>query len=48
MECIPFGGYTLLKVLDGEGNPVQPAYDEFIQYMGDVPIWTWAGTPNNA
>ena len=46
--CIPFRGYMPLKVLDGEGNPVQPAYDEFIQYMGDVPIWTWAGTRNSA
>lgn len=39
----PFGSYNLVKVLDGEGQPVQPYYDQFINYMGDVGIWTWGG-----
>jgi len=33
-------------VLDCEGRPVQPHYDEFIAYMGDAGIWTWAGDGN--
>jgi len=37
------GSYDLVKVLDGEGAPVQPYYDEFLEYMGDVPLMVWSG-----
>jgi len=43
VECIPFGGYHLVKVMDGDGRKVQPYYDDFISYMGDVGIFVWAG-----
>lgn len=42
-RCIDFGAYTLVKVIDGNGAPVQPNYDEFIDYMGDVPLIVWTG-----
>lgn len=43
VNCVPFGGYHLVKILDGDGQPVQPYYDQFIAYMGDVGLFTWAG-----
>ncbi|EOD27069.1 hypothetical protein EMIHUDRAFT_450135 [Emiliania huxleyi CCMP1516] len=42
VTCVPFGGYTLLKVIDGEGRPTRHHAD-FVEYIGDVPVWTWAG-----
>ena len=33
----------LTKVLDASGAPVQPHFDEFVSYMGDVPIFLWTG-----
>lgn len=42
------GSYDLLKVIDGDGRPVQPYHDEFIQYMGDVPLLTWTGWASRA
>mmetsp|Transcript_97957 Transcript_97957/g.315212 ORF Transcript_97957/g.315212 Transcript_97957/m.315212 type:complete len:108 (-) Transcript_97957:310-633(-) len=38
-----FGSYNLTKILDEHGEPVQPHYDEFIEYMGNVPLLVWAG-----
>mmetsp|Transcript_72234 Transcript_72234/g.200253 ORF Transcript_72234/g.200253 Transcript_72234/m.200253 type:complete len:449 (-) Transcript_72234:72-1418(-) len=40
---IEAGSYDLVKVIDADGNFVQPWYDEFIKYMGDVPLMTWSG-----
>jgi len=42
-SCFDFGGYDLVKVIDGKGEPLQPAYDEFIKYMGDVDLFAWSG-----
>lgn len=41
--CIEFGSYTLLKIIDGNGAPLQPYYDEFIAYMGDVQLIVQTG-----
>mmetsp|Transcript_13647 Transcript_13647/g.36609 ORF Transcript_13647/g.36609 Transcript_13647/m.36609 type:complete len:250 (-) Transcript_13647:471-1220(-) len=38
-----FGSYDLTKIVDEHGEPVQPHYDEFIEYMGEVPLFVWAG-----
>mmetsp|Transcript_43503 Transcript_43503/g.110170 ORF Transcript_43503/g.110170 Transcript_43503/m.110170 type:complete len:410 (-) Transcript_43503:498-1727(-) len=38
-----FGSYDLIKIVDEHGEPVQPHYDEFIEYMGEVPLMVWAG-----
>merc|ERR1712019_128719 len=45
---IEFGSYDLVKILDHEGKPVQPYYDEFIQYIGDVPLMVWSGWEDGA
>mmetsp|Transcript_50785 Transcript_50785/g.146525 ORF Transcript_50785/g.146525 Transcript_50785/m.146525 type:complete len:436 (-) Transcript_50785:55-1362(-) len=37
------GSYDFVKIIDADGNFVQPWYDEFIEYMGDVPLMTWTG-----
>jgi len=42
-QCLDFGGYNLVKIIDGNGATVQPNYDEFIDYMGDVPLILWTG-----
>jgi len=41
--AIEFGTYDLIKILDADGQPIQPQYDEFIEYMGNVPLFVWAG-----
>lgn len=38
-----FGTYTLKKVLDQDGKPVEPYYSEFLKYMGELPAFVWAG-----
>mmetsp|Transcript_9705 Transcript_9705/g.25821 ORF Transcript_9705/g.25821 Transcript_9705/m.25821 type:complete len:250 (+) Transcript_9705:2-751(+) len=38
-----FGSYDLTKIVDEHGEPMQPHYDEFIKYMGEVPLMVWAG-----
>eukprot|EP00445_Apocalathium_hangoei_P002947 CAMPEP_0203858088 /NCGR_PEP_ID=MMETSP0359-20131031/11087_1 /ASSEMBLY_ACC=CAM_ASM_000338 /TAXON_ID=268821 /ORGANISM="Scrippsiella Hangoei, Strain SHTV-5" /LENGTH=349 /DNA_ID=CAMNT_0050774841 /DNA_START=3 /DNA_END=1052 /DNA_ORIENTATION=- len=38
-----FGSYDLVKIVGEHGEPVQPHYDEFIEYMGEVPLIVWAG-----
>lgn len=40
---VEFGSYDLVKVVDGDGKPVQPHYNDFIDYMGDVPLFVWTG-----
>jgi len=37
------GTYDLVKVIDADGNKVQPWHDEFVKDMGDVPLMTWTG-----
>lgn len=43
--CTPleFGSYTLTKVMKGNGEPNEPYYSEFLEYMGDVPLFAWSG-----
>lgn len=38
-----FGSYHLVKILDGQGAPLEPGYQDFITYMGDVPLFVWSG-----
>lgn len=40
---IEFGSYTLTKVMKGNGEPNEPYYSEFVEYMGDVRLFTWSG-----
>merc|ERR1712187_118775 len=42
-DCIEFGSYNLRRILDADGNPVDGNWDEFLEYMGDVPLLTWSG-----
>jgi len=37
------GSYDLLKVLDANGQPNEPYYTEFVNYMGSVPLMVWSG-----
>eukprot|EP00928_Gymnodinium_smaydae_P017953 TRINITY_DN16842_c0_g1_i2.p1 TRINITY_DN16842_c0_g1~~TRINITY_DN16842_c0_g1_i2.p1 ORF type:complete len:341 (+),score=51.16 TRINITY_DN16842_c0_g1_i2:55-1077(+) len=46
--CFEFGSYTLVKIIDGNGFPVQPHYDSFIKYMGNIPLILWTGRRNNS
>lgn len=41
--CLEFGSYTLTKVIDAAGAPLEPNHSEFVDYMGDVPIFCWTG-----
>ena len=40
---IEFGSYSLTKVIDAAGAPLEPHHSEFVTYMGDVPIFMWTG-----
>eukprot|EP00445_Apocalathium_hangoei_P029869 CAMPEP_0203915896 /NCGR_PEP_ID=MMETSP0359-20131031/56624_1 /ASSEMBLY_ACC=CAM_ASM_000338 /TAXON_ID=268821 /ORGANISM="Scrippsiella Hangoei, Strain SHTV-5" /LENGTH=379 /DNA_ID=CAMNT_0050842481 /DNA_START=38 /DNA_END=1177 /DNA_ORIENTATION=- len=42
-ECFAFGDYDLVKIIDADGEPLQPAYDDFIAYMGEVDLFVWSG-----
>jgi len=37
------GSYDLTKVIDADGQPFEPHYSEFLEYMGDVPIMMTTG-----
>jgi len=37
------GSYDAVKVMDGQGRPVEPWYSEYLEYMGSVPQVFWAG-----
>jgi len=41
--AIEFGSYTLTKVMKGNGEPNEPYYSEFLEYMGDVRLFCWSG-----
>jgi len=45
-SCLEFGNYELVKVLNGDGSPLEPYYSEFLEYMGDVPMFVWSGFTN--
>jgi len=48
--CGLFGrgsGYRLTKIIDGEGNPVEPFYGEYQRFMADRPLIVWAGIPDD-
>lgn len=41
---IPSGGnYTLKKVLDHEGKPIEPYYSELVAFMNGIPLFTCTG-----
>jgi len=42
-SCLEFGSYDLVKILNGDGSPLEPYYTEFLDYMGDVPLFVWSG-----
>merc|ERR1712187_350719 len=42
-DCIENGSYNLRRILDADGNPVEGNWDEFLEYMGNVPLLTWSG-----
>merc|ERR1712187_103671 len=42
-DCIEFGSYNLLRILDADGKPIHGNWDEFLEYMGDLPLLTWSG-----
>mmetsp|Transcript_74251 Transcript_74251/g.194729 ORF Transcript_74251/g.194729 Transcript_74251/m.194729 type:complete len:378 (+) Transcript_74251:66-1199(+) len=37
------GSYDLTKVIDADGQPFEPHYSEFLEYMGEVPIMMMTG-----
>lgn len=45
--CFAFGDYDLVKIIDADGEPLQPAYDDFIEYMGGVDLFVWSGFKKN-
>jgi len=42
-NCLEFGSYDLTKIMDSNGERIQPHHQDFLDYMGDVPIFMWAG-----
>jgi len=42
-RCIDFGSYTLKRIMDGEGKPIEPYYTEFLEYQRDIPLVFWTG-----
>jgi len=47
-HCFEFGSYQLTKVMDADGQPLEPYYSEFLDYMGDVPLFVWTGYKNES
>ena len=45
---IEFGSYTLTKVIDAAGAPLEPYHSEFVAYMGELPIFLWTGFKDDA
>lgn len=43
LPLFEFSHYELVKVMDGDGKPVQPWYDELVQLMGGATTYTWSG-----
>jgi len=41
-RCVSVGSYQLVRVIDGEGRPVEPYYSDFLRYVGDVPLTFWS------
>lgn len=33
--------YTLTKIIDNEGDPIEPYFSEWVEYMGEVPLALW-------
>lgn len=42
-DCIEMGSYDLTKIVDGDGNHIEPYYSDFIKYMGDHELFAWMG-----
>mmetsp|Transcript_39458 Transcript_39458/g.113406 ORF Transcript_39458/g.113406 Transcript_39458/m.113406 type:complete len:397 (+) Transcript_39458:41-1231(+) len=42
-SCVSVGNYNLVKIIDGDGNPVEPYYSEYLRFLGDVRLVFWAG-----
>lgn len=47
-KCLSMGGYMLAKVIDSNGQPLEPYYSEFLQYMGQAPLLLWTGVTEQA
>mmetsp|Transcript_87163 Transcript_87163/g.251382 ORF Transcript_87163/g.251382 Transcript_87163/m.251382 type:complete len:407 (+) Transcript_87163:119-1339(+) len=47
-KCISVGAYTLKKLVDGEGQPVEPHYSEWVEYMGGGRVSFWGGFVDEA
>lgn len=40
---IVHSSYELVKIMDGDGQPVQPYYNQFLKFMGTVILMMWLG-----
>jgi len=47
-ECLEIGSFSLTKVLDGNGEPLEPYYSEFVASTAQVPLYLWTGWPTPA
>jgi len=43
-KVVAGGSYELTKVIDEKGEPLEPYYSQFIQYMGDSKLLLWTGS----
>jgi len=47
-KFVEVGTYTLTKVIDAEGQPLEPYHSEFLEYMGDTKVYMWTGFTDEA
>merc|ERR1719433_2070499 len=40
---ISAGSYSLTKIIDADGAPLEPNWSKFLKYMGDTPLFLWTG-----
>mmetsp|Transcript_1504 Transcript_1504/g.4249 ORF Transcript_1504/g.4249 Transcript_1504/m.4249 type:complete len:407 (-) Transcript_1504:82-1302(-) len=42
-KCVSIGSYSLTKIIDAKGEPLEPYFSEWVEYMGDIPLNFWGG-----
>merc|ERR1712107_376766 len=42
-QCLEFGSYNLTKILDEDGEKIEPYYSKWTEYSKDLTMFAWAG-----
>lgn len=46
LNWFEFGSYHLTKIIDENGSPLEPYHSEFLNFIGDTPLYMWTGFAN--